>query len=260
MERELRGAERELTQAQFSRHAEAYLTSPSHARGPSLQRLLDLCPPQPAWRVLDIATGAGHTALTFAPHVRQVVAVDVTLQMLEVARRHAASRSVANLTPALADAARVPLASAAFDLVTCRLAAHHFPDVAAVVREMARLCRPGGAVAVVDNVVPLHSATARYINAFERLRDSSHVRCYPLADWEGFFVTAGLEVVHTEEFRKAVDLDEWASHANVSPADRIRLEVMLVQAPAYARAALTPGREAGRMTFYLTEAVVIGKR
>lgn len=251
---------RELTQAQFGRHAEAYAISASHARGISLQRLLELCPPQPDWRVLDVAAGAGHVALAFAPLARRVVAADLTPQMLAVTRRQGESRGLTNLDITLADAAALPFASAAFDLVACRIAAHHFPDVAAAVHAMARVCKPGGRIAIVDNVVPMHGPTARYINAFEKLRDPSHVRCYALPDWEGLFVAAGLEVVHTEEFRKPLDFDDWASRANVSPADRIRLEVMLRQAPAYAREALTPATEGGRITFNLTEAVIIGRR
>jgi ubiquinone/menaquinone biosynthesis C-methylase UbiE len=263
MARERRDVGHALSQSiasQFGRHAEAYLTSPSHARGHSLQRLLELCPPQPDWRVLDVATGAGHTALAFAPPVRQVVAADLTPEMLGVTRRQAESYGITNLDVTRAEATTLPFASATFDLITCRIAAHPFPAIAAAVRDMARACKPGGVVAIADNVVPLHSAAARYVNAFEKLRDPSHVRCYPLADWKGFFVAAGLEVVHTEEFRKPLDFDDWVSRANVVPADRIRLEVLLKQAPAYGREALTPGVEGGRITFYLSEALIIGRR
>lgn len=217
-----------LIQAQFDHHTGA------EGASASLSRLLALCSPQPGWRTLDI------------------VAATVASRPLALATAQSAL--------ALADAAVLPFAAEAFDLVTCRLAAHHFPDVAAAVREMARVCRPGGLVAIADHIVPVHGPTARYINAFEKLRDPAHVRCYALPDWEGFFIAAGLEVIHTEEARQTLNFGEWIRRANVSAANRIRLEVLLRQAPAYAREALTPGGEGGRITFNLTEAVVIGRR
>ena len=62
------------------------MTSTVHAQGESLARLVELTNPQPTWIVLDVSTGAGHTALAFAPHVAHVVATDLTPQMIEAAR------------------------------------------------------------------------------------------------------------------------------------------------------------------------------
>ena len=87
-----------INQSQFSESAERYATSPVHASGDSLQALVDAMEPQSAWRVLDIATGAGHTALAFAPHVSEVVATDLTPRMLEVAQRLAGERDLTNLS------------------------------------------------------------------------------------------------------------------------------------------------------------------
>ena len=75
-----------LSQARYSRFAEGYITSETHARGSDLDRLLEIVQPQPQWQALDIATGGGHTALKFAPHVAHVIASDLTPRMLEKAR------------------------------------------------------------------------------------------------------------------------------------------------------------------------------
>lgn len=93
--------------------------------------------------MLDVATGAGHTALLFAPYVAQVVAGDVTFSMLRTTAELAAARGIGNVVPAGADAQALPFAADSFDLVTCRLGAHHFPQVAAFVAEAARVLRPG---------------------------------------------------------------------------------------------------------------------
>src|SRR5947207_15451478 len=75
-----------LVQEQFGATAKHYLTSKPHALGKSLDRLVELAAPKPDWRVLDVATGAGHTAYAFAPHVARVWATDITDEMLSLVR------------------------------------------------------------------------------------------------------------------------------------------------------------------------------
>jgi SAM-dependent methyltransferase len=99
---------------EFGANAAAYVTSATHAKGASLERLLALTNPQPDWQVLDIATGAGHTAFLFAPHVRQVWATDITPEMLDQVRQHAPARGVDNLVIELADAEKLPYADGTF--------------------------------------------------------------------------------------------------------------------------------------------------
>ena len=117
-----------LVQKQFGAAAADYAASAVHASGPSLGRLVALVSPQPHWHVLDVATGAGHTALAFAPLVASVVASDITGEMLAEASKLAAVRRLANVETTRAEAGNLPFPDASFDLVTCRLAAHHFPD------------------------------------------------------------------------------------------------------------------------------------
>src|SRR2546426_10530938 len=118
---------KDRVQAQFGAAAEAYVTSDVHARGESLGILLAEVQPQAHWEALDVATGAGHCALAFAARVRRVVALDLTGPMLETAARLAAERGLANLETRTGDAEALPFPESAFDVVTCRLAFHHFP-------------------------------------------------------------------------------------------------------------------------------------
>ena len=112
-----------INQSQFSESAERYATSPVHAKGDSLEALVDAMAPHLDWHVLDVATGAGHTALAFAPHVETVVASDLTTRMLDVAERLAGEREVGNITFKEADAEKLPFENATFDGVTCRIGA-----------------------------------------------------------------------------------------------------------------------------------------
>jgi ubiquinone/menaquinone biosynthesis C-methylase UbiE len=125
-----------------------------HAKGASLQRLVELTEPKPHWRVLDVATGAGHTALAFAPHVAKVTATDITEEMLREARKLAASRGLTNVRTLYAKAEDLPFPDASFDLVVCRLAAHHFDDMKGFAAEACRVLMPGGTIGIVDTIAP----------------------------------------------------------------------------------------------------------
>lgn len=261
---------KELVQQQFGDKAAAYATSTVHAKGASLGRLVELLQPQPTWHALDVATAAGHTAHTIAPHVAHVIATDITPQMLPKAAELAAEKGLTNVSTKVADAEDLPFEDNSFDLVTCRIAPHHFPDIAQFVRESARVLKPGGILAVVDNIVPFttsrkkkeqqaYEAAAQYINAFEKLRDPSHGRCLSLREWEALYKTAGFTVTHTETALKKMDFAPWAARMNVSPEDTIRLKAMLLQAPEIVANFLTPQVAGDTIEFYLHEAIIIGK-
>ncbi|MBI5304003.1 MAG: methyltransferase domain-containing protein [Chloroflexi bacterium] len=158
-----------LIRQQFGAHANDYVTSQVHAQGQSLQRLLELTQPQRNWLVLDVSTGAGHTALTFAPRVARVIASDLTPQMLAAARKLADERGITNIVFRDADAHQLPFTNDTFDLVMNRLALHHYTDARKAISEMARVCKRGGIVALVDNIVPPDKISAGAINHFEKL-------------------------------------------------------------------------------------------
>lgn len=260
--------EKQLVQRQFGDKAEAYAESVLHAQGESLARLVALTRPCPDWRVLDIATAVGHTAHIFAPHVASVIATDITYQMLPKARALAREKGLENVHTAVADAEILPFASASFDLVTCRIAPHHFPQPAHFVQEAARLLKPGGIFALVDNIVPHtrsrkkrdqreYEAAQRYINAFDKLRDPSHGRALSLQEWNQLIKRAQLSTTHTETMRKTANFHNWVERMKVSEENRLRLRAMLVQAPALVVKFLTPDFSGDTITFQLTEAIII---
>ncbi|HEY7552839.1 MAG TPA: methyltransferase domain-containing protein [Hyphomicrobiaceae bacterium] len=259
-----------LVQQQFGAHAAAYATSPAHAKGASLGRLVELVRPRSDWQALDIATGAGHTAVAFAPHVAHVIASDITDEMLEEARKLAAAKGLGNMETAVADAEALPFADARFDLVTCRIAAHHFPDVPRFVREVQRVLRDGGTFALVDNIGPdalstpgfseaeLVAAAVAY-NAFEKLRDPSHGRCLGLAEWSTV-IAAALKVLHREILPKAMEFAPWAQRMDVDAANVARLRAMLEEGTPALKAFLKPRLDAGALWFSLDEAIVIARK
>ncbi len=229
-----------LSQQRFGVYAQNYVTSATHAKGADLDRLLELAQPQPHWRVLDVATGGGHTALKFAPHVARVVASDLTLQMLKAAKAHIAGKGLRNVEFKLAAAENLPFEANTFDLVTCRIAPHHFDDVAQFVKEAARVVCPGGMVLVQDQQMPEDPLIAGYVEAFEKLRDPSHNHALTETEWRAAFEDAGLTLEHVESLVKSHSFEEWTTTQRVTPSTKTCLEALIAAAPPAAIAWLHP--------------------
>jgi SAM-dependent methyltransferase len=228
----------DLARAQFGAVAETYVTSAYHASGPDLQALVTAARPQATDNVLDLGCGAGHTALAIAPHVAHVTAVDVTQDMLNAAARLAEQRGVTNVTFQLADATHLPFDSEQFELVTSRVAAHHFADPRTALAEVRRVLRSGGRFALVDTVSPEEPPLDTFLQCVELLRDASHVRDWRVSEWlhmlnEGGFVDAEL----VDRFTLQLDGDEWVKRMRTPAAKVAVIRQLLAEANAAQREA-----------------------
>jgi ubiquinone/menaquinone biosynthesis C-methylase UbiE len=223
-------------QAQFSPVANAYVASSVHAQGKDFARMLAMAATTGKERVLDVATGGGHTALAFAPHVHHVVASDLTVAMLHAAREHIHSQGRQNVSYCRAAAEALPFANASFELVTCRVAAHHFADAAAFTAEAARLLRPGGLLIISDHIGLEDMELDAFMDRFERWRDPGHVRAYTFREWETFCRRAGLTLEHTEDIEwEPYEFLSWAARIQMPEQERDALEQWLLAAPARCR-------------------------
>ena len=230
-------AQARRVQQQFGRSAAAYVTSPLHAAGEDLDRLLAWGAARRSDRVLDVATGGGHTALAFAGVARRVVASDLTEPMLQAARGHLQARGAANVAFVAGDAGALPFRDGSFDVVTCRTAAHHFADVGAAVRQIYRVLRPGGSLLLQDILGHDDSEVSAFILEVEKRRDPSHVRSYRTVEWKAFLRAAGLTVMEDFVIWKAREWDEWTGRMRMSAEARRELETFVRQAPERCRAA-----------------------
>jgi ubiquinone/menaquinone biosynthesis C-methylase UbiE len=222
--------------SQFGAAAQSYVTSTSHAKGDDLQRLLQLAAPAGAERMLDVATGGGHTALAFAPFVAAVTAIDLTPKMLEAASAFVAERGATNISFAVADAEKMPFGDATFELVTARIAPHHFADPKAFIRESARVLVPGGLFLLDDNMAPEDDELDAFMNRFEQWRDPSHVRAYRPSEWRAWMEESGLRIIAEDPLSfKRYEFAEWTERMQMPPTDRDELERWLIAAPKRCR-------------------------
>lgn len=189
----------------WSERAEAYRTSAIHSAGEDLDLTVEWCEPGPGVTVLDVATGGGHVARRLRDLGTTVVTVDPAPGMQ------------ADTT---APAESLPFADGSFDAVACRLAAHHFADVQAAVKEMARVAR--ARVVICDNTfVSVQSEEA------DRLRDPSHVRNYAVPEWHSFFELAGLEVTGERFMERPLEIQPWLDRVGCTGTDAARVRELL---------------------------------
>ena len=229
-----------LSQQRFGQFAQNYVTSVPHAQGEDLVRLLALAQPHADWEMLDVATGGGHTALKFAPLVASVTVSDITPAMLEAAEKHLRTKGVRNAIFKQTAAEDLPFGDASFDLVTCRIAPHHFDDAPRFVQQAVRVLKPGGILLVQDHLLPEDVLTARYIEAFEKLRDPGHNQAFTEGEWRTMFRDAGLTVAHSEPLHKDLNFGTWTERQGVTRNTKACLNALMEQAPPAAQTWMHP--------------------
>ena len=222
---------------QYSTNADSYRTSNYHSSAPDLEVLREVAQLQGTERVLDIGTGTGHTALAVAQGANHVVGIDLTPQMLEQARQLAAERQITNVTFEEGDAQRLRYEDDSFDVVTCRVCAHHFADPLATVCESARVLRPGGCILWLDSVVPADPAQDTFLNTIELLRDPSHVRDFSISQWQAMFAEVGLAAEVAGQWATDLPFDDWTDRQSTAEEARVMLRQLFHTATSAVREA-----------------------
>lgn len=245
---------------EFTQQAQAYALMPAITNRDRLVRLVQAVHPQPGAQVLDVATGPGYIAATFAEAGCEVIGLDLTEAPLALAEQMRQARGLENLSFQSGDAEQLPFSEQSFDIVVCRYALHHCEDPRLVLTEMARACRTQGLVVVEDLVTSEHPERAAYQNRFERLRDTSHVRALPISEFLALLTECQLEVeqIYTDQLTPAVET--WLANAQTSEERAREVRLLIEEDESRDLSGTHPFREQGELAFHQRTAAFIARK
>jgi ubiquinone/menaquinone biosynthesis C-methylase UbiE len=247
-----------LVRDQFSRQAELFARSPELHSDAQVMLLVNATQPKPTDETLDVACGPGTVVAAFAAYARRANGLDMTQAMLDQARALTSERNLTNVEWRSGDVYALPFADEAFDVVTCRFAFHHLEDPAKALAEMARVCRPGGRVALCDAIAPADPAKAAAFNAMERHRDPSTVAFRPLSFLIDLFAAAGLPAPSSARFHVAYEPEHLVAKSFPADGDRDTLRRMISE--LIAADTMELGASAGTTKFIYPAVVLTAMR
>lgn len=195
--------------SQFGDKAQNYRLSPTHSNKDDLKRMIEILKPDSKSVGLDIATGAGHTAVTLAKYIEKVIAIDITPQMLKQANELSNSLNINNIDFEIGDVHNLKYEDNSFDIITCRYAAHHFYNIKMALNEVYRVLKPNGKLYILDCSVYNLKECREKINKIELLRDNSHVWSYSLDQWEQMLTDINLSIYYSNVLESKYILPQW---------------------------------------------------
>jgi ubiquinone/menaquinone biosynthesis C-methylase UbiE len=245
---------------QFTRQATLFSTAAPITNADALRMIVEAARPEPDDTVLDVACGGGIVVCAFAPLVRRATGIDVTPAMLEQAQRLAAEKGLTNVEWRQGDVNPLPFEDASFTIVATRFSVHHFPDPAAVLREMARICAPGGRLVVVDMYASEDSHKAAEFNRLERLRDPSHMRSLTLAELKKLFAEAGLPEPQATFYELRDEVRNLLARSFPEPGDDIKITELFKASAADDRLGVPIRVEGERIHYAYPVAILAAQR
>ena len=208
---------------QFDKTAENYSKEYIFSNGNDLDIMLKQANLDPTYTILDVATGAGHVAIKFAPFVKKVHAVDITPKMIFLLQNNLESKNIKNVETHIMHVNHLQFTDASFDVVTCRFATHHFTDVMTFLSEVKRVLRPKGKLILTDIIAPSSNPMEEFVNEINRLRDHTHVRQFNESEWEIMLQQQNFAIVDRHNNPLRHDFESWLERAKTIQEDRNRI-------------------------------------
>lgn len=243
---------------QFTRQAVPFSQSPSVSNQKALELIVRSSEAGPVDTVLDVGCGPGLLACAFAREVRHVTGIDLTPAMLEQARKTAQEQQLTNVSWQQGDVMQLPYPSAHFSIVSSRFVFHHLEQPLIVLKEMVRVCKPGGRIVVADMAPAPEKADA--LNAEERLRDPSHVRALPEEELRELFANANLLEPVVNHYRVECDLDDLLSRSFPNPGDQPTIRKMFADSIPANTMDLNTRMQDGKIYYSFPVAVLVARK
>ena len=243
---------------QFTRQAAPFAGSASIRNEEALNRIVQWAGTGSQDTVLDVACGPGLLVCAFARMAKHATGVDMTPAMLEQARTLQQARSLSNVSWQPGNVYSLPFPQPQFSIVSSRFAFHHFQDPLAALKEMKRVCKPGGHIVVAD-MSPLPEKAAA-LNAAEFLRDPSHARALTVNELRDLFEQAGLANPQVNNYRVEGELEELLARSFPNAGDADRLRKVFADSLTDDALDLNTRQEDGKIYYSFPVAVLVAKK
>jgi SAM-dependent methyltransferase len=243
---------------QFTKQAVPFAEKAEHSSEDTMRLTLETTGVTPSDTVLDVACGPGLVACAFANVARHVTGIDIVPAMIEQARTRQAGMDLANVDWVVGDILPLPFPDGSFSLVLSRYAFHHILDPAAVLREMVRVCAPGGRVAVIDFDMPPEKAAA--FDHMEQLRDPSHVHALSLPELRSMFAAAGLAGLREASYTIPMGMEQQLAASSPNPGDDERFRQVFREDVAVNNLGVNAHVENGEVRYAYPIVIVVGEK
>src|SRR5215469_9020578 len=242
---------------QFTRQAEPFARAQAIRSPEALDKIVRMAEPTADDTVIDVACGPGLLACAFARVVRHAVGVDITPAMLDQARKTQQEQGLTNISWQSADVLSLPYPDHHFCIVVSRFVFHHLLDPLAALKEMKRVCKPGGRVVVADMAPTANKAAA--LNAMERLRDPSHVRSMPEEELCSLFAAAGLPTPRIDHYRLQGEMEDLLQRSFPKEGDAERIRKIFADSVSDDALDLSTHRKNGKIFYSYPVAILASK-
>lgn len=221
--------------AYYTSRAANYVQSRDHSTGDDLDQIEAELAGCGTAHVMDLGCGGGHASYRAALHVKQVVACDLTATMLTAVAEQAVQRNLSNITVQLAAAEQLPFDSQSFDVILCRFTVHHWQNMEAGLREARRVLKPNGRAIFIDVTAPADRTLDSHLQAFELLRDASHVRDYTVAEWVAALSRSGFSLGAITARKLRMQFPVWLARTHTSLQHSEAIRSLQLSAPGHVR-------------------------
>jgi ubiquinone/menaquinone biosynthesis C-methylase UbiE len=198
-----------IIREEFDRQADTMPEASIFTDSDILDRIMSAARVTGGSRALDLGCGPGIVTEAFAVEAGEVVALDLSPEMIRRARQRCEKAGRKNVRFAIGKVEKLPFHNASFDVIVTRLTLHHFPDLEAALSEMVRVLQPDGRIVIADIVSSHVPEESELHNALEILRDPSHVRMISHTELKHLIRSAGLVIKTEDNWIRQREFTEW---------------------------------------------------